>query len=181
MKPELPAKIWTIGHSTHPWDEFVEILQSFQIKCLADVRSLPGSRKFPQFDKENMEAKLPLSGIQYKLFKDSLGGRRKVAKDSKNMAWHHPSFRGYADYMESEDFKKGILELEKIASRSPTAIMCAEAVWWRCHRSMISDYLKQKGWQVLHIMGKDKETEHPFTNAATIIDGILHYDVIKDV
>lgn len=168
--------IWTIGHSTHTWAEFLSWLQSFGIKCLVDVRSLPGSRKFPQFDKENLAVALPKSGISYRLIKE-LGGRRKVLADSKNIAWKHPAFRGYADYMETVSFREGITELEKIARTQRTAVMCAEAVWWRCHRSMISDYLKVRGWQVFHIMGQHKETPHPFTKAAKVIHGRLHYDL----
>lgn len=97
--------------------------------------------------------------------------------DSKNIAWRHPAFRGYADYMETESFREGIAKLERIAQAQRTAIMCAEAVWWRCHRSMVSDYLKAEGWQVFHIMGQNKETLHPFTKAATVINGVLHYDL----
>jgi len=168
--------IWTIGHSTHSWEEFLSWLQSFQISYLVDVRSLPGSRKFPQFDKENLAAALPQSGIAYRRIKE-LGGRRKVLADSKNIAWRHPAFRGYADYMETASFREGIAELEKIALMQRTAIMCAEGVWWRCHRSMISDYLKAEGWQVLHIMSRHKEMVHPFTKAAKVINGVLRYDL----
>lgn len=171
-------KVWTIGHSTHSWEEFVELLRLFKIECLADVRSLPGSNKFPQFDKENMEKMLPVSGVLYKSFKEQLGGRRKFSKNSKNIAWHHPSFRSYADYMETDNFREGIAELEKLAGTYRTAYMCAEAVWWRCHRSMISDYLKLKGWQVLHIVGKGTPKEHPYTGAAVIVNGELHYDIV---
>ncbi len=105
-----------------------------------------------------------------------LGGRRKAKKDSVNTRWRHPAFRGYADYMQTEEFKKTIDLLEKIALEKRTAYMCSEAVWWRCHRSMVSDYLKIKGWQVMHIMSATKAEEHPFTSAAEIINGELRYD-----
>jgi uncharacterized protein (DUF488 family) len=172
----MPEKkqIWTIGHSTRSWEEFVDLLKSFQIELLADVRSFPGSRKFPHFNKENIEKKLPKEGIDYRHFKD-LGGSRKPVPDSKNTVWKNVSFRSYADYMETEDFKNGVKDLKKIASEKRVAIMCSEAVWWRCHRSMISDYLKVEGWKVLHIMASGKADEHPFTKPAKEIDGKLVY------
>jgi uncharacterized protein (DUF488 family) len=166
--------IWTIGHSTHTLEELVLMLSSFEIRLVADIRSFPGSRKFPQFNKENLEVSLPQNGIQY-IHVKKLGGRRKVNTDSKNSSWRHLAFRAYADYMETEDFKEGIAELEKIAREQRTAYMCSEAVWWRCHRSMVSDYLKAKGWKVMHIMAIGKEEEHPYTSPAKIVDGELSY------
>lgn len=166
--------IYTIGHSTHSSETFLEMLQSFKIRLLVDIRSLPGSRKFPQFDKESLEKVLPENGIDYLLMKD-LGGRRKVNKGSKNTAWQNTSFRAYADYMETEPFENAIKELEQIAIEKTTAYMCAEAVWWRCHRSMVSDVLKNEGWKVLHIMGIGKAEEHRFTAPARILDGKVVY------
>ncbi|MBS1734054.1 MAG: DUF488 domain-containing protein [Bacteroidetes bacterium] len=171
-KPE--KSIWSIGHSTHPLDELVAMLQSSQIEIVADIRSSPGSTKFPQFNKEALQISLPENKIQYIHLK-RLGGRRKVNPDSKNTVWRHPAFRGYADYMETDTFKEGIRELEKIALKQRTAYMCSEAVWWRCHRSMVSDYLKVHGWKVMHIMGVGKEEEHPYTAAARIVNGELTY------
>ncbi|NGM60614.1 DUF488 domain-containing protein [Sphingobacterium sp. SGG-5] len=166
--------LYTIGHSTHRLDEFIAMLQSFGIKTVADIRRFPGSRKFPQFDKENLEAALQESGIQY-LHLRELGGRRNVQKDSKNTRWRNASFRGYADYMETEEFVHGITLLEASAVKSPTAYMCSEAVWWRCHRALISDYLKAKGWTVLHIMGIGKAEEHPYTSPAIVTsDGVSY-------
>lgn len=167
--------IWTIGHSTHPLKEFVDMLQSFNIEKVADIRSFPGSRKFPQFNKEALEISLPQNNIEYIHIKE-LGGRRKGNKDSKNTGWRHIAFRSYADYMETDSFKNAIEELEKIALKNRVAYMCSEAVWWRCHRSMVSDYLKLHGWKVMHIMAKDKESEHPYTAPARIIDGVLNYE-----
>lgn len=175
---DLPGRhiIYTIGHSTHTSNDFIAMLLSFGIKTLADVRGLPGSRKFPQFDKENLEIALKENGIQYIHLK-ALGGRRKVHKDSRNTRWHNASFRGYADYMETESFEQGIAELQKIALRAPTAYMCAEAVWWRCHRSMISDYLKAKGWKVLHILAAGKAEEHSYTAPARVAgEKIFYFD-----
>jgi uncharacterized protein (DUF488 family) len=168
--------IWTIGHSTHSFDELVTILKSFRIEVVADIRRFPGSRKFPQFNNEALEVSLPQNNIQYIHLKN-LGGRRKVNPNSKNTAWRHPSFRGYADFMETEEFKEGIEKLEKVAIKKPTAYMCSEAVWWRCHRSMVSDYLKARGWKVIHIMGVAKAEEHPYTQPARIIKGTLTYEV----
>lgn len=166
--------VWTIGHSTRSLEEFIELLQSFQIEVMADIRSFPGSRRYPQFNKEALEASLPGYGIRYLHIKE-LGGRRKVKPDSKNTTWRHAAFRGYADYMETEAFREGILRLEEIAESRRTAYMCSEAVWWRCHRSMVSDYMKARGWKVLHIMGVAKEEEHPYTAPAHIINGELTY------
>ncbi len=168
--------IWTIGHSTHSLGEFIDMLKSFQIEVVADVRSFPGSRKFPQFNKESLEVSLSESGFRYVHLKN-LGGRRKVNPNSKNTAWRHPAFRGYADYMETETFREGIKALEDIAIRQRTAYMCSEAVWWRCHRSMVSDYLKAEGWKVMHIMNVEKVDEHPYTQPARIVDGRLNYSI----
>lgn len=155
-------------------NEFVNMLQSFSITALVDIRRFPGSRKYPQFNKEELAAALKQSGISYSHLEE-LGGRRKVQANSKNTRWRNDSFRGYADYMETKEFEKGIVELEKIALKQSTAYMCSEAVWWRCHRSMVSDYLKAKGWQVLHIMGAHKAEEHPYTSAARIEGGHVLY------
>lgn len=174
MKKQELHTIYTIGHSTHSLAEFLNMLQSFNIKVLVDIRSLPGSRKFPHFNKEDLEVFLEENGIQYLYFTD-LGGRRKVKKDSKNNRWHNDSFKAYADYMETGEFKNAIVKLEKIALEQPTAYMCAEAVWWRCHRSMVSDYLKAKSWTVLHIMVVGKVQEHTFTSPARLVDGNVFY------
>jgi uncharacterized protein (DUF488 family) len=166
--------IWTIGHSTRTQEEFVQMLHSFSITLLVDVRHFPGSRNYPHFNKDVLCQTLAKAHIQYEHI-ESLGGRRKAKPDSKNTAWRHPAFRGYADYMETPSFKEGILHLEHLASQKRTAYMCSEAVWWRCHRSMISDLLKVKGWLVNHIMAIGKATEHPFTAPAKIVDGTLKY------
>ena len=178
MKKPVTHTIYTIGHSTRSLAEFLDMLQSFDIKILADIRSLPGSREFPQFDKENLKISLEEAGTQYIHLAD-LGGRRKVIKESKNNRWNNDSFRGYADYMETEEFKSAIFKLEHIALEQPTTYMCSEAVWWRCHRSMVSDYLKAKRWTVLHIMATGKEQEHKYTAPARIVDdNVLYSDEI---
>lgn len=167
--------IWTIGHSTHSTDEFINILRSFNIELLADIRGLPGSRRFPHFNKENLTIWLPENRIQYVHYKE-LGGRRKPHPDSHNTAWRHPAFRGYADYMETGEFINAVKDLEITASQNRTAVMCAESLWWKCHRSLVSDYLKISGWKVLHIMGADKSEEHPYTKPARIVSGRLSYE-----
>lgn len=166
--------VWTIGHSTHSLDAFVAMLQSFNIDLVVDVRSFPGSRKFPHFNKDALEISLPANKLEY-LSLPSLGGRRKAASDSHNTSWHHPAFRGYADYMETAVFKDGFQQLKNLASNQRVAYMCSEAVWWRCHRSMISDALKSEGWTVMHIMALGKAKEHPYTQPAGTVDGKLSY------
>jgi uncharacterized protein (DUF488 family) len=168
--------VWTIGHSTRSFDDFLALLNSFQITLTADIRSYPGSRKFPQFNKESLEITLPQNHIQNIHLKD-LGGRRKVNPGSKNTSWRHLAFRGYADYMETDTFAEGIKELEMIAMNQRTAFMCSEAVWWRCHRSMVSDYLKVDGWKVMHIMNVGIAKEHPYTEPARIVHGALSYEM----
>lgn len=175
MKDMNPSKlIWTIGHSTRTAQELNDMLHSFQIELLVDVRSYPGSRKFPHFNKEAIQPFLKKNKIDY-LHMKALGGRRRAKASSKNTAWRSAGFRGYADYMETEEFKKAIDQLQEIALEKRTAYMCSEALWWRCHRSLISDYLKLHGWTVMHIMGIEKETEHPYTSPAKIIKGELSY------
>jgi uncharacterized protein (DUF488 family) len=166
--------IYTIGHSTRSIDEFIAILQSFNIRQLVDIRSLPGSRKYPQFDKENLEAILPENNISY-IYMPALGGRRKVRKDSKNTRWHNLSFRAYADYMQTDEFEKAIAELQNTALQQPTAYMCSESVWWRCHRSLVSDYLKARGWKVLHIMAIGQAKEHTYTSPAIVTGDSVSY------
>lgn len=166
--------IWTIGHSTRTLPDFIAMLHSFKIELVADIRSFPGSRHYPQFNKEALEVSLPENNIKYIHLKD-LGGRRKVNPNSVNTGWRHIAFRGYADYMETDGFKKGVNELQELARKERTAYMCSEAVWWRCHRSMVSDYLKLNGWTVIHIMGVAKSEEHPYTAPARIVNGKLIY------
>ena len=166
--------VWTVGHSTRSGEEFSEILLAHEIKVLVDVRSFPGSRRFPQFNRETLAVSLASVGIEYR-HEPRLGGRRKPRADSHNTAWKNASFRAYADHMESEEFRRGVEELLEVAGRERTAVMCAEAVWWRCHRSLIADYLKAEGYQVIHIIDQKKIEEHPFTSAARIVEGKLSY------
>jgi len=177
---EKISRIWTIGHSTRNIDIFISLLEENGIKLLADVRSLPGSKRYPQFNKEALAESLNARGIRYEHFPE-LGGRRKARLDSRNTAWRNTSFRGYADYMETEQFQQGIKRLLEVTHKAgPVAIMCAEAVWWRCHRSLIADYLKASSIEVIHILGAKKIEPHPFTSAARIVDGTLSYATEED-
>ena len=166
--------IWTIGHSTHTLEKFIAMLESFSIELVVDIRSFPGSRRYPHFNKESLAVSLSKSNIEYMHLVD-LGGRRKPKIDSRNNGWRHVAFRGYADYMETDSFKKAIVTVENLGNEKRLAYMCSEAVWWRCHRSLVSDYLKHKGWTVIHIMTVGKGEEHPYTSPARIVNGNLVY------
>ena len=173
--PGASITIWTIGHSTRSADEFNQILLAHAITALVDVRSFPGSRRYPHFNQSELSAHLESLGILY-THNPKLGGRRRHSPKSKNTAWKNASFRAYADHIETEEFAQGIEELLRIASTRPTVVMCAEALWWRCHRSLIADFLKSRGVTVLHILDAKKTEEHPFTSAARIVDGELSYE-----
>ena len=167
-------QFWTIGHSNRTLDQFTELLTEHQVQLLADVRRFPGSRRLPHFNQENLSESLPRLGIEYAHFPE-LGGRRKVRPDSPNTVWRNEAFRGYADFMMTPEFRAGIDRLLQHAAEKRTAFMCSEALWWQCHRSMISDYLKAAGHEVVHILGVNKIEPHPFTSAARIVDGKLSY------
>ena len=168
-------EVWTIGHSTRSIEQFIGLLKAFDIGLLADVRHYPGSRKFPHFNMDVLEVALKQNDLDY-VHLPGLGGRRRPLKDSVNTAWRHAAFRGYADHMATSEFKQSLEQLERLASKQRTAYMCSEAVWWSCHRSLISDVLKSKQWKVWHIMDAGKATEHPYTKPARIVDGVLRYD-----
>ena len=167
--------IWTIGHSTRTIEEFIDLLRRYQIEILVDVRHFPGSRRLPHFNKTPLHHALAAAGIHYEHLIE-LGGRRPVRPDSHNLLWRNASFRGYADYMETKPFRDGIDRLLEIARAGRTAVMCSEAVWWRCHRSMIADYLKAMSTQVVHILGPDRVQEHPYTSAARLVGRRLSYE-----
>ncbi len=173
----MERKIWTIGHSTHSLQRFVEMLHSFEIELVADIRNYPGSRRFPHFNFDSLKISLPEEGMEYVHFK-ALGGRRKPRPDSKNLGWRVEAFKGYADHMETDEFLMAIKELQKIALTKRVAYMCSEAVWWRCHRSLVSDYFKFHGWTVFHIMDIGKSSEHPYTKPARIKNNELVYPKI---
>jgi uncharacterized protein (DUF488 family) len=166
--------IWTIGHSTRPIEDFLSLLAGSLIEVIADVRSFPGSRKYPQYGKEALAATLGVHAIGYHWI-PALGGRRRVLPDSPNTAWRNASFRGYADYMSSEEFAKGLVQVLEVSSKARTAMMCSEAVWWRCHRSMIADALHVRGIEVVHILDAKHSVVHPMTSAARVVGGALTY------
>jgi len=178
MSPSTPAKvpatIWTIGHSTRPIEDFLGLLSRARIKAVVDVRRFPGSRKCPQYCQKALAATLAEHALDYRWL-PALGGRRRALPDSPNTAWRNASFRGYADYMSTGDFALGLAELVELASIARTAMMCAEAVWWRCHRSMIADALCVRGIEVVHILDARHDVLHPMTSPAHVVAGTLSY------
>jgi uncharacterized protein (DUF488 family) len=159
--------VFTIGHSTRSLDEFIELLKAHAVTQVADVRTVPKSRRHPHFAREAMSRTLPAHAVAYRHFGD-LGGLRKPRPDSRNTAWQHDSFRGYADYMESAAFETALDQLINWSREEPTAAMCAEAVWWRCHRQLIADALVARGVEVRHIMSASSAPAHMLTDFARI-------------
>lgn len=170
----MDLRVWTIGHSTRTAEEFLALLADYDIEAVADVRRHPGSRRLPQFGSAELAASLRDQGLEY-LWLPQLGGRRRPAPDSANTAWRNLSFRGYADYIETEPFAEGLTDLVSLACGIRTAVMCAEAVWWRCHRALIADVLRWRGFEVIHILGPRSAVPHPYTSAATLRGGRLTY------
>lgn len=154
--------IFTIGHSTHSWEKFIKILKSFNVEVLADVRSYPGSRYLPHFNKENMQSRVPEIGIEY-IHMPKLGGRRRKIAEIDSVlteGWTHIAFRNYAAYTLTEDYCQGLNELINIAASARVCLMCAESVPWKCHRLLLSNSLSFKGFCVHHIMEENKSTVH---------------------
>ncbi|HJU03683.1 MAG TPA: DUF488 domain-containing protein [Nitrospiraceae bacterium] len=169
-----PSTIWTIGHSTRPIEEFIGWLKTHGVECLVDVRAIPYSRRHPQFHTSALSTSLKKTGIEYHHL-PSLGGRRKSHVESPNSGWRNAGFRGYADYMQTQDFWTGLENLMEIGQQIRTVIMCAEAVPWRCHRSLIADALVSRGWTVRHILSPTKADSHVMTSFARIEHGKIHY------
>lgn len=142
--------VWTVGHSTRSIDEFIEVLSAYEIELVADVRKFPGSRRLPHFSSTSLERSLSEHGIAY-CWIPALGGRRRPTSTSQNSVWRHPAFRAYADHTLTEEFADGLMELLTLSRGMNTAIMCAEVLWWRCHRRIISDVLVSLGLSVIHI------------------------------
>ena len=182
--------LYTIGHSTRALDQFIALLRAHDIGQIADVRTVPKSRRYPHFSREALERSLPAAGVAYRHFGE-LGGLRKPRKDSRNIGWRHEGFRGYADYMETEDFDRGVDALlawaEKReparsedsalhdAHRRRTAVMCAEGVWWRCHRQLIADALVARGIETCHIVSASPAKPHKITEFARIVGTRVSY------
>jgi uncharacterized protein (DUF488 family) len=162
-----PLTIFTIGHSTHPIDKFIDLLESNGVKQLIDIRTIPKSRRNPQFNSDALAASLHKAKIAYVHMKD-LGGLRHPRKDSISTGWRNDSFRGYADYMQTQEFAAALARAIALAKKKPTALMCAEAVPWRCHRSLVSDALLARHIRVLEIIGPAKPKEHEFTSFARV-------------
>lgn len=173
-----PDAIWTVGHSTRAADELVDLLTHYGIEAVADVRRLPGSRRLPQFNQDTLDASLRDAQINYSWF-ESLGGRRRALADSPNTAWRNASFRGYADHMATAEFTDALSQLCAMAAHQRTAIMCAEVLWWRCHRSLIADALMVAGVKVWHIQDQQHIMLHPYTQLARLYQGKVVYDQTK--
>ena len=166
--------IWTIGHSTRSIKEFLDLIMRHGIRQLVDVRAIPFSRHNPQFNQDALATSLPTAEITYSHV-PALGGRRKSRSDSKNTGWRNASFRGYADYMQTPNFQTAMQELTGLAAHIRTAIMCAEAVPWRCHRSLIGDAFIAQAWTVLDIVGESEPQAHRLPAWARVENGVLTY------
>lgn len=169
--------LFTVGHSTHPWLEFVELLQAWEIEELVDVRSVPRSRAFPWFTQAKMQNSLPKSGIDY-AYMPKLGGFRESAEDSINKGWENVRFRAYADYMQTAAFEEGLEELDEHRRTRRVCVMCSEAVWWRCHRRMIADAFVARDIRVKHIMSLKSATPHELTKFAVVKKPKGHQPVV---
>jgi uncharacterized protein (DUF488 family) len=169
------STIWTIGHSNQTIERFLELLTASSIAAVADVRRFPGSRRHPQFSQANLQTSLAAADIEYHHF-PALGGRRtRRADNSVNTAWRVEAFAAYADYMQTDEFRRALKDLEGLARRHPAAIMCAEALPWRCHRRLIADALISHDWRVLDIYGAGTVKPHELTEFARITDGGVIY------
>jgi uncharacterized protein (DUF488 family) len=175
----LSATLWTIGHSTRPIDEFLALLKAHGIQQVVDVRTVPKSRHNPQFNTDQLAKSLKKAGLTY-LHMPQLGGLRKANKDSINTGWRIASFRGYADYMQTDEFQRALEELMASSKDKPSAIMCAEAVPWRCHRSLIADALVSRGWTVLNILTEQRADPHSLTPFAKVARGRVTYPAPSD-
>lgn len=169
-----PITLWTVGHSTRALIDFIALLQAHGIRRLVDVRTVPRSRHNPQFNQDSLPASLQPAGIEY-VHMPSLGGLRHARRDSTNTAWRNASFRGYADYMQTPEFEQALEELIRLAQEQPTAIMCAEAVPWRCHRSLIADALVARGVNAEEIATKTSALPHTLTAWARVVGNRVTY------
>jgi uncharacterized protein (DUF488 family) len=170
-----PAVVWTVGHSTRSIEEFVAVLNAHKIEAVVDVRRFPASRRLPWFNATPLAAVLEAAEIAYCSL-PSLGGRRAPARDSSNTGWRHPSFRGYADHMDTEEFAEGLFDLLMVACGLRTTVMCAELLWWRCHRRLIADQLTVLGAEVRHIETAKAAVAHRLTEPARVVEERLSYE-----
>lgn len=169
------ATLFTIGHSTRTLEEFIEVLQAHAIDALVDIRAFPMSRRLPHFNRESLEKALPQAGIRYAWMKALGGYRKKILEDSPNIALRNASFRNYADYMLTEDFSRAMAGLLSLAEQFRTAYMCAERVYFHCHRMLVSDWLVEHGHEVFHVDGSQPSKPHRLTAEARMVDGQLIY------
>jgi uncharacterized protein (DUF488 family) len=168
-------QLFTIGHSTRSLEDLLRPLRVYQIACLADVRTVPRSRHTPQFNRETLKVDLPKAALRY-VHLPRLGGLRKNSGTlSPNSGWRNAGFRGFADYMQTDEFARGLDELWSLAGQAPTAIMCAEALYWRCHRSLIADAFTVRGGTVSHILSDQRVEEHRLTSFAVVMEGRITY------
>jgi uncharacterized protein (DUF488 family) len=167
--------VWSIGHGTRPIERLISVLSDAGIMALADVRSAPGSRRHPQFGQAALASSLEEARIEYVHLR-GLGGRRDAAPDSPHVALRVDAFRGYADHMASAEFAADYARLDALARQKPTAFMCAETLWWRCHRRMLSDRLSVDAWDVVHLLAPSKSEPHRVWDVARVVDGQLVYD-----
>jgi uncharacterized protein (DUF488 family) len=171
----VSTTVWTIGHSVRPIADFIEVLQAYDIELIADVRRFPGSRRMPQYSAEALEVALAAAGIAYQWL-PSLGGRRRPDPDSANTGWRHAAFRAYADHIATEEFARGLFELLLLARGMRTCVMCAEILWWRCHRRILADVLTVLGCDVIHIREKRAAAEHRLGPPARLVRGCITYE-----
>lgn len=171
---ESAPRIYTIGHSIHPAEQFLALLQAHEVRQVADIRTVPKSRRHPHFNRETLDAFLHAHGIAYRHF-PALGGLRKPRPDSLNTGWRHPGFRGYADHMETAEFAAGLETLLEFGAVAATTVMCAEAVWWQCHRQLLSDALLARGVEVCHILGLTAPKAHRLSDFARLENGRVSY------
>ena len=169
------AVLYTVGHSTRTIEELIAALRAHQIQTLVDIRAFPASRRLPQFNRESLEKSIPAAGIRYVWMKPLGGYRRKILDESPNIALRSPSFRNYADYMLTPEFERAVAELIALAENSRTAYMCAERVYFRCHRMLVSDWLVAHGHEVLHIDDERPVKPHRLTAEGRVIEGRLIY------
>jgi uncharacterized protein (DUF488 family) len=174
-----PPLLWTIGHSTRSSEEFVALLRAYDIQRLIDIRRYPGSRRYPHFHSDALTRSFAEAGLDYEHM-PALGGRRATTADSPNKGWKNAGFRGYADYMQTEEFQSAIEALMVKGRTSRTSVMCAEAVPWRCHRSLVADALVSRGWEVHHILSPDRVQIHRLTSFAVIQTDRLIYPAPAD-
>lgn len=170
------ATVWSVGHSNMSWDTWEGLLQAHGIRAVVDIRAIPASRRWPHFNRDVMGSRLADAGIRYRWISVLGRPRHRGRPDSPHRGWRVPAFRSYADYMDTDAFRAGLHELMALAKKRPTAFLCAEALYWRCHRRLVADALTHLGWRVLHIRNRSAPAEHQYPAFLRVVDGRLLYD-----